>query len=231
MRVGIFVVSYNAVNYLISTLKRISIEVEEIFVIDDSSDDNSYYAALGYKHEYNVENLIIKKNHKNLGYGGNQKVGYKYAMERGFDVVVLLHGDGQYAPEVLPEILKPFDEQNADLVLGSRMFGGAIKGGMPLYKYIGNRILTFIQNYLTGLRLSEYHSGYRAYRVSTLKEIPFLEFTDSWHFDTQMILAYWKKGFKIAEVPIPTYYGSEISRVNGIPYAMHCIWETYKASR
>lgn len=231
MKVGIFVVSYNAVNHLISTLKRIPIEVEEIFVVDDSSDDNSYYAALGYKHEHNIQNLVVRRNEKNLGYGGNQKIGYQYAIERGFDLVVLLHGDGQYAPEVLPQMLKPFENKETDLVLGSRMFGGALKGGMPLYKFVGNKILTFIQNSLTGLGLSEYHSGYRAYRVEALKNIPFKEFTDSWHFDTQMILGFWKRGSKIVEVPIPTYYGDEISRVNGIPYAIHCVWETFKASR
>jgi len=231
VKVGIFVVSYNAVNHLISTLKRIPIEVEEIFVFDDSSDDNSYYAALGYKHEHNIHNLVVTRNEKNLGYGGNQKIGYQYAIQRGFDVVVLLHGDGQYAPEVLPQMLKPFEDKNTAFVLGSRMFGGALKGGMPMYKFVGNKILTFIQNFLTGLGLSEYHSGYRAYRVEALKNIPFTKFTDSWHFDTQMILEFWKQGLKIVEVPIPTYYGDEISRVNGIPYAINCILETFKARR
>lgn len=233
-KIGIFVVAYNAIEHLIPTLQRIPKDlydsVEEIFIIDDCSKDNTYYAALGYKHEHEQSKLKIMRNEENQGYGGNQKRGYQYAIERGFDVVVLLHGDGQYAPEVMPEMLSPIIFGDSDLVLGSRMItpGGALKGGMPLYKFIGNKILTSIQNYFTGYGLSEYHSGYRAYRVDTLKKIPFQIFTNEWHFDTQMILAFGERNFKITEVPIPTYYGTEICRVNGIPYAWNCIAETMK---
>jgi glycosyltransferase involved in cell wall biosynthesis len=232
-RIGIFVINYNAVNFLIDTLKRIPPEVyeqvEEIFVIDDCSPDNSYYAALGYKLDKKIDKLTVQRNEINQGYGGNQKVGYQYAIDRGFDIVVLLHGDGQYAPEALPQLLEPLVSQEADMVFGSRMAEGgkALKGGMPLYKYVGNRILTTIQNTMTGLALSEYHSGYRLYSTAALKKIPFQSFTNNWHFDTQIILALAERKQRIVERPIPTYYGDEISHVNGIPYAWHCVTTTF----
>ena len=228
-RIGIFIIAYNAVNHLISTISRIPKdtydEVDEIFVIDDASKDNTYYAALGYKHEYNIEKLTVMRNKINHGYGGNQKVGYSYAIDRGLDVVALIHGDGQYAPERLPDLLAPFKENKADMVFGSRMSdpGKALKGGMPLYKYMGNRILTYSQNKMTGLNLTEYHSGYRLYSMNAMKKLPFLGFTDNWHFDTQIILAMAERKMRIKELPIPTYYGDEICHVNGIPYAMNCL--------
>lgn len=233
-RVGIFIISYNAVDHLIKTISRIPKkvydEVEEIFVIDDCSSDNTYYAAIGYKHEHNIKKLTVHRNEVNQGYGGNQKVGYLYAMERGLDVVALVHGDGQYAPEALPELLAPLTSNQADMVFGSRMSekGRALKGGMPLYKYFGNRILTNIQNKLSGLNLSEYHSGYRLYAMDALAQVPFESFTNTWHFDTQIILAFAERGLRISEIPIPTYYGDEICHVNGIPYAMNCVVTSYQ---
>ena len=236
-RIGIFIIAYNAVNHLIKTISRIPPEVydavEEIFVIDDCSRDNTYYAALGYKHEQGIEKLTVHRNIENQGYGGNQKVGYQYAIDRGFDIVALVHGDGQYAPEVLGDLLEPLVEGRADMVFGSRMSQRlqALKGGMPLYKYFGNRILTSVQNRLSGLRLSEYHSGYRLYSVDALKKVPFQSFTNSWHFDTQIILALAERSMRIVERPIPTYYGDEICHVNGIPYALYCLVTTYRFFR
>lgn len=228
-RIGIFIIAYNAVNHLVKTISRIpkSVydQVEEIFVIDDCSNDNTYYAALGYKHESGISKLTIHRNEVNQGYGGNQKVGYQYAIDRGLDIVALVHGDGQYAPESLPFLLEPLIQNQADMVFGSRMSQGfsALKGGMPYYKFFGNKILTSLQNRMTGLNLSEYHSGYRLYSVDALKQIPFTSFTNNWHFDTQIILAMAERKMRIVERPIPTYYGDEICHVNGIPYAAHCL--------
>jgi len=228
-RIGIFIIAYNAVNHLIRTINRIPAEVyekvEEIFVVDDCSTDNSYFAALGYKYSNRIDKLTVHRNDVNQGYGGNQKVGYRYALDRGFDIVALVHGDGQYAPEALGSLLEPLERGEADMVFGSRMSKPreALRGGMPLYKYLGNRILTFIQNRLCGLGLSEYHSGYRLYSTQALKKVPFESFTNNWHFDTQIILAMAERGMRIVERPIPTYYGSEICHVNGMAYAAHCL--------
>jgi len=236
-RIGVFIIAYNAVNHLAKTLSRIPPEVyeavEEIFIIDDASSDNTYYAALGYKNEKGIGKLTVHRNEQNQGYGGNQKVGYQYAIDRELDVVALVHGDGQYAPEALGYLLEPFVDNQADMVFGSRMStrGAALKGGMPLYKFWGNRILTWIQNRLTGMKLSEYHSGYRLYSVPALKRIPFQSFTNSWHFDTQIILALAERDMRIVERPIPTYYGDEICHVNGVPYALHCIFTSYRYFR
>jgi glycosyltransferase involved in cell wall biosynthesis len=231
-RIAIFVIAYNAVRHLVRTIERIPPEVEakvdEIFIIDDASSDNTYYAALGYKHENSLDKLTVFRNRANQGYGGNQKVGYRYALNQGHDVVVMLHGDGQYAPEALPGLLEPFERGEADVVFGSRMSetGRALKGGMPLYKYAGNRVLTWCQNQLTGLGISEFHSGYRIYSARALEQIPFESFSNDWHFDTQILLACHERGLRIVERPIPTYYGDEICHVNGIPYAAHCLVES-----
>ena len=236
-RIGLFIIAYNAVNHLNKTIARIPKyvyeEVEEIFVIDDCSSDNSYYAALGYKAQHGIDKLTIHRNQQNQGYGGNQKVGYQYAIDRGLDVVALIHGDGQYAPEALPSLLEPLVLGEADMVFGSRMSKQieALKGGMSFYKFAGNRILTAIQNKLSGLNLSEYHSGYRLYSTHALRKLPFESFTNTWHFDTQIILAMAERNLKILERPIPTYYGDEICHVNGIPYAMHCLLTTYQFYR
>jgi glycosyltransferase involved in cell wall biosynthesis len=236
-RIGIFIIAYNAVNHLIKTISRIPKEVydsvDEIFVIDDCSQDNSYYAALGYKSQFGIEKLTVHRNLKNHGYGGNQKIGYQYAIDRGLDIVALVHGDGQYAPEALPFLLEPLVKGEAEMVFGSRMSKpiDALKGGMPMYKFLGNRLLTRFQNAMTGLNLSEYHSGYRLYSVDALKKIPFESFTNTWHFDTQIILALAERGFRITERPIPTYYGDEICHVNGLPYAFHCMATSYQYYR
>lgn len=236
-RIGIFIIAYNAVNHLIRTISRIPPDVyaavDEIFVIDDCSTDNSYYAALGYKHDQKIDKLTVHRNEKNQGYGGNQKVGYCYAIDRGFDIVALVHGDGQYAPEALPILLEPLVKGEADMVFGSRMStpGDALRGGMPLYKFFGNRILTTVQNRFSGLQLSEYHSGYRLYSTAALRKVPFESFTNTWHFDTQIILAMAERNMRILERPIPTYYGDEICHVNGIPYALNCIWTSYRYFR
>lgn len=232
-RIGILVVAYNAETTLRSTLQRIPApimsKIEEIFVFDDASSDSTH--AVGkelQKEEFHDGKLSIYRNDVNQMYGGNQRAGYKYVISRGLDIVVLLHGDGQYAPEIMQDLLTPLETGQADMVMGSRMMvpGAARKGNMPLYKYVGNKVLTTAENLLAGTKLSEFHSGYRAYSVHALKNIPLDQMTTNWHFDTQIILQFVKRRYRIREVPIPTYYGDEICRVNGIPYAMHCVHET-----
>ncbi len=225
-RIGILIVTYNAVNTLTKVLKRITPQVwanvEEIAVFDDASQDATYELAMGIKTLREIPKLTVLRHPKNLGYGGNQKAGYRYFMDKGFDVVVLLHGDGQYAPEILSHLYHPIVNGKAAAVFGSRMmknYGGPLKGGMPLYKYAGNRILSIFENAALGLNLTEFHSGYRAYSLEALRKIDFTHMTDDFHFDTEIIIKLNHQGFAIGEVPIPTYYGNEICYVNGMKYA------------
>jgi len=228
-RIGIFVIAYNAVNKLDWTLDRIPKEVwdkvEEVFLFDDCSTDNTYFAAVGYKHVNAMDKLTLHRNPKNLRYGGNQKKGYQYAIEKGLDIVVMLHADGQYAPEALPQLLEPLENDDADMVFGSRMAPGGhpLAGGMPYYKFIGNRILTWLENRIVGMNLSEFHSGYRLYSCEALKRLPFMKNSNEWHFDTEILIQFKEAGLRIVERPIPTYYGDEICYVNGLGYAYNCI--------
>ena len=173
--------------------------------------------------------LTVLVNPENQGYGGNQKIGFHYAIDNAFDVVALVHGDGQYAPERLIELVAPVASHEADLVMGSRMLGEARKGGMPLYKLAGNRLLTLTQNALLGSQLSEFHSGYRIYDVRALASIPFELNTNDFHFDTEIIIQMMLAERRILELPIPTYYGDEICYVNGIKYARDVLLSTLKA--
>jgi glycosyltransferase involved in cell wall biosynthesis len=231
-RIGILVVAYNAESTLAGVLDRISeptmAKVEEIFVFDDASQDNTFGVGQSYAEEKRLSKLTVLRNPKNLGYGGNQKRGYRYAISRGLDIVVLLHGDGQYAPEVMQSLLTPLENDRAHLVMGSRMMTprGALRGGMPLYKYVGNRILSATQNWLLNTSFTEFHSGYRAYSVPAIAKLPLDRLSDSWHFDTQVILELLRQDRRIIEVPIPTYYGDEICYVDGVPYAMNCLRTT-----
>ncbi len=243
-RIGIFIVAYNALTTLSNVLKRITPDVwqnvEQVVVFDDASQDATYELAVGIQTMTNLPKLRVLKHARNLGYGGNQKAGYRYFIEQGFDVVVLLHGDGQYAPELLSHLYAPLVRGEADAVFGSRMmkdFGGPLKGGMPFYKYVGNRILSKFENRALGLNLTEFHSGYRAYNVHALAQIKLDKLTDDFHFDTEIIIKLHHQNFRIQEVPIPTFYGNEICRVNGLKYArailqaVHRYTETSRAVR
>ena len=231
-RIGILVVAYNAEKTLAATLDRIpdaiAAKIDEVLVLDDASADGTHRVGLDYHRPALDGKLIVQRNPVNLMYGGNQKHGYRLAIEHGLDIVVLLHGDGQYAPEVMQDLLAPLERGEAELVMGSRMLvpGAARRGHMPLYKFVGNKILTRYQNLVAGTRFSEYHSGYRAYAVSALRAVDLDSLTSSWHFDTQIILALLERGLRVVEVPIPTYYGDEISYVSGVPYAWECVKAT-----
>lgn len=229
-KIGILVVAYNAEQHLSKTLDRIPEEffdrVTEVFVCDDASQDDTYGVGLAYKERSGHRPIKVVKHPVNLGYGGNQKYGYRWAMDEGLDIVVMLHADGQYAPECLPEMVAPIAAGEAEAVFGSRMMrsGAAIEGGMPRYKYVGNRVLSTWQNAMAGIQLTEWHSGYRAYSVDALRALPFHANSDGFDFDTEIIVQLIESGARIAEIPIPTYYGDEICHVNGLEYA----WDVSK---
>lgn len=230
-RIGIFVIAYNAESHITETLNRIPEDVWKAvtvtYIIDDCSVDETVRKALEFDRW--KDKLVVLRNRVNQRYGGNQKLGYQYAIDQKLDVVVMLHADGQYAPEFLPNLLDPIVKGEADVVLGSRMMQreNALKGGMPKYKFLGNIVLTKIENALSGMRLSEFHSGYRAYSAELLRKIHFWENSDEWHFDTQILLQAHDLHGRILEVPIPTYYGSEICHVNGIAYGLNVIWTSF----
>ncbi|MET0135246.1 MAG: bifunctional glycosyltransferase/class I SAM-dependent methyltransferase [Kibdelosporangium sp.] len=224
-RIGIMVVAYNAASTLSATLDRIPVEfrdqIDEVIVLDDASHDETFSYGQSWAERDDTPKTLVIRHTKNLGYGGNQKAGYALAMDRGWDIVVLLHGDGQYAPEMLPQMVAPLVRGECDAVFGSRMMkkGDAKRGGMPFYKRVGNRVLTEFENRMLGTSLTEFHSGYRAYSVAALRDIPLEHNTDEFDFDTQIIIQLSHAGKKIVEIPIPTYYGDEICYVNGMKYA------------
>jgi glycosyltransferase involved in cell wall biosynthesis len=232
-RILIFVLAYNAERTVQQVVARIPAPLAEhethILIVDDSSHDRTFERAhdISTKHS-SAFPITVLRNSINQGYGGNQKIGFQFAIQNRFDIVALLHGDGQYAPECLPELLDPLLRGEADAVLGSRMMSrfAALRGGMPLYKYLGNKILTGFQNSLLKTSLSEFHSGYRLYSVNALRRIPFDRNTSDFHFDTEIIIQLVRAGLRIKELPIPTYYGDEICHVNGIRYALEVVKAT-----
>jgi glycosyltransferase involved in cell wall biosynthesis len=226
-RLLILVVAYNAEKNIADVLARVPPQLAEqyhveVLVLDDSSQDRTFETSRAVKERGAIPfPLHVLFNPVNQGYGGNQKIGYHFAIERGFDFVALIHGDGQYAPECLPDLVRPLRDGEADAVFGSRMLerAAALRGGMPLYKYVGNKVLTWFENQMLGATLSEFHSGYRIYSVAALKKIPFQLNTNDFHFDTEIIVQLFVTGLRIKELPIPTYYGDEICHVNGLKYA------------
>jgi 2-polyprenyl-3-methyl-5-hydroxy-6-metoxy-1,4-benzoquinol methylase len=236
-RLLVFIVAYNAEKTIEGVLGRIPSRLlddydVETLVIDDSSHDSTFDRSETVRKTATLAfPLHVLFNPVNQGYGGNQKIGFHYAIQEGFDYVALVHGDGQYAPECLPDLVRPVRDGEADAVLGSRMLarGGARRGGMPLYKLVGNRILSRFQNALLSTNLSEFHSGYRVYSTHALRSIPFDLNTNDFHFDTEIIIQLLYAAKRIHEVPIPTYYGDEICRVNGLKYAANVARATLKA--
>ncbi len=227
----IYVVAYNASQHITPVLAAIpcgEFGPYEILVSDDASKDDTSAVVQKYISENADKNIKLVTQQKNLGYGGNQKFGYEYAIKNGFDVVVLIHGDGQYAPKLIPQVVGPILEGDCEVMLGSRMLNrkSALQGGMPLYKFVGNIILTKTQNLLLGMNLAEYHTGYRAYSVKALSTIPFLRNNDGFAFDTDILIQLIDNKARIGETPIPTYYGDEICRVNGIKYAYEIMLST-----
>ena len=233
----ILVVAFNHEKFIHKVLDRIDQNLTktydvEILINDDSSSDDTVKVTKDYiKNSKRDFKYTILSNPINQGYGGNQKIGFLYAIKNNFDYVALVHGDGQYAPEYLESLVDPLSNDNIDAVFGSRMINksGAISGGMPVYKYIGNKILTFYQNKLFNKNFTEFHSGYRIYKVQSLKKVPYELNNNDHSFDNEIIIQFLLANLNIKELPIPTYYGEEISYVNGMKYAFQVFIANIKA--
>jgi glycosyltransferase involved in cell wall biosynthesis len=202
--------AYNAALTLEKTYAEIPFPlVDEVILCDDNSWDNTVETA----HGLGIEHIIVHE--KNKGYGGNQKSLYRKALELGGDIVIMLHPDYQYTPKLIPSFVNIIGEELYPVVLGSRILGmGALHGGMPVYKYISNRFLTLAQNLLINYKLSEYHTGYRAFSREVLMSINFEENSDDFVFDNEMLSQIVYAGYDIAEVTCPTKYFEEASSIN-----------------
>lgn len=209
-KVVVVMPAYRAALTLERTYREIPFDlVDEVVLVDDHSPDNTVEVAnqLGIRH--------VIRHDINKGYGGNQKTCYKKALELGGDIVIMLHPDYQYTPLLLTAMISIIGNGLYPVVFGSRILGkGALKGGMPLYKYVANRFLTLTQNILMWQKLSEYHTGYRAFSREVLEAVPFQKCDDDFIFDNEMIAQIFWKGFEIAEVTCPTKYFEEASSIN-----------------
>jgi len=222
MNVVIVMPAYNAGRTISDVFTRIPKtflkQISEFIVVNDGSSDDTSAKIKNLSKKYKIRMLTHVKN---SGYGAAQKTGFSQAIKTKADVAVLLHSDGQYPPELLPNIVKPIEDGMVDMVLGSRILGGkALKGGMPLHRYLGNRFLTTLENLAYGLRISEYHTGYIAYSKKALNSIPFTKLSNTFHFDGEMIIMASKRKLKISEIPIPTHYGYEKSYLNPVTYGI-----------
>ena len=226
-RIAVYVVAHNAAQSLSRVLGRIPQPVRErvaeIFVFDAGSRDDTYLVGVGYKAVFGHENLTVFRGAEG-GLGANIKRALTYCREQRYDIVVLLHADGKYAPEVIADLLAPLERGEVDAVFGSRFLAGnPVRRGMPLYKYLAIRLLSALQNRLLGLGLSEYHCGYRAYAVAAIADLPYDANSDGIHFDTEIIVQMKQKGLRIAEVAVPVYSGEEADSVRGVGYAANVL--------
>lgn len=224
--------AYNAATTLEQTFREIPFDiVDEIILVDDSSSDRTVDLA----HEIGVNHVIV--HDRNVGYGGNQKTCYREALALGADIVIMVHPDYQYTPKLIRSMSALIAEDMFDCVLGSRILGvGALKGGMPLHKYVANRALTFIQNILVGYKLSEYHTGYRAFSSHLLTSLDLDQNSDDFIFDNQMLIQIIQSGFDIGEITCPARYTTDASSITGWPvvqYGMGVLGESiaYRLSR
>ena len=233
-KILIFIPAYNVEKKIYSVVSRIPKNIFqdnsiEILIINDFSTDNTISEINRTLNDFDYK-FEVYNTEKNYGYGGVQKFAFNYAIKHKFDFVIMLHGDGQYAPEELPNFINNFDK-GYDAVFGSRMksYKSAINGGMPYYKFFGNIALTFVQNLILGSKISEFHSGYRTFKVDSLNKIQFENKANYYHFDTEIIIEFIKNKLKILEIHIPTHYGDEISHLKSIPYGIKVLISTIKS--
>jgi glycosyltransferase involved in cell wall biosynthesis len=225
-KILIYIPTRNTALHLEDTLKRIPPGLSyEYLVVDNGSKDNSVELARGL-------GLKVVQHHFDRGYGASQKTAYSYALGKGADIVVMLHSDGQYDPKFLPQVLQPLLDDQAEAVFASRMLGkGALAGGMPLWKYVFNKLLTRFENKVLGANLSEFHSGYRAYSMKLLERVPFLYNSDTWLFDSEIIFQVKNLGFRIKEISISTRYhkgASSVGFFEGVGYGLGIFWLAFK---
>lgn len=221
-RIVVVMPAYNVAKTLEITFRDLKHDIlDDVILVDDGSKDNT--AELAQK--LGITTILHEKN---KGYGGNQKTCYKAALEKGADVVIMVHPDYQYEPKLVVAFAAMIVDGPYDAVLGSRILGGhALKGGMPLYKYIANRFLTFFENVLTGAKLSEYHTGYRAFSRELLEALPLDRNSDDFIFDNQMLAQILMKKYLIGELSVPTKYFPEASSINfrrSVQYGLGVMW-------
>lgn len=214
--------AYNAAKTLRITYDAIpKDDIDHVILVDDGSKDETLKIAKELK-------LEVFVHARNFGYGGNQKTCYTEALKEGADIVVMLHPDYQYDPTLLPELVVPIAAGEADVVLGSRfMSGSVVQQGMPWWKFLGNRFLTRLQNWVLGQNLAEYHTGYRGFSRKVLEEVPFLLNSDKFVFDQEMLVQAVHLGFRIKEVPVPTRYFSDSSNASfcaSVVYGLSILW-------
>lgn len=227
-RVAVVLPAYNAAKTLKTTYDDIPKDVvDEFILVDDHSIDETAELAKSLNMETHIHN-------SNMGYGANQKTCYREVLKKDIDIIVMVHPDYQYTPKLLRSMCSMIADNVYDIVLGSRILnGGALQGGMPLHKYIANRILTLLENWLLGAKLSEYHTGYRAYHRRALENIPFEEFSNDFIFDNQFLISAIKKDIPMGEVSCPTKYFDEASSINFMrssKYGLLCLWYSFLTS-
>jgi len=219
LKISIVIPAYNAETTLDQVFSRIPEgDYHSIIVVDDGSTDKT--AEIAQRHD-----IELIQHKENRGYGAAQKTGYERALATGADIVVLLHADAQYAPEEMPALIGAVVEKDADIVLGSRVLGGKmLQGGMPLIRYVGNHLLTRIENLVLGTDISEFHTGYRVYTSKALRTLNFGAYTDKFHFDSEILIEAKEKDLQIVEVPISTTYAEERSHLNPLTYGLHVLF-------
>jgi len=222
MKLAVVIPAYNAEKTLRQVVGRIPRDVFGIWIVDDGSSDKTLQVA-GRLAQTDPRVRVVRRE-QNGGYGAAMKSGLAAVAKEGIDAVACVHADGQYAPEELPAMQKTLQQEELDLLQGSRIASGtAISGGMPAYKYLAGRALTFLENRVFGLRMSDYHSGYLLYGRRALASIRFGDLSDSFDFDLEVIASARALGLRIGERPIPTHYGEESSSLSPIPYGFRVL--------